>query len=164
MQRVRAMASSNWQTVGTISSGFDASARPTYSPGVTTTANCHLTAVATPNFEIRFYATEEAYNYVATLGIDLSSIPAEPNVKFKGNRHVSRVKGQFNYSEKFSRRKTRWTGKSSWWKLLGSTPADTPSVWRILDEPKNAFLQSSVAYDGGKEHTKAAFLLRIHSH
>ena len=39
-----------------------------------------------------------------------------------------------------------------------------PSVWRILDEPKNAFLQSSVAYDGGKEHTKAAFLLRIHSH
>ena len=101
---------------------------------------------------------------VATLGINLSSIPAEPNVKFKGNRHVSRVKGQFNYSEKFSRRKTRWTGKSSWWKLLGSTPADTPSVCRILDEPKNAFLQSSVAYDGGKEHTKAAFLLRIHSH
>ena len=98
------------------------------------------------------------------LGIDLSSIPAEPNVKFKGNRHVPRVKGQFNYSEKFSRRKTRWTGKKSWWKLLGSTPAYTPSVWRILDEPKNAFLQSSVAYDGGKEHTKAAFLPRIHSH
>ena len=45
MQRVRAMASSNWQTVGTISSGFDASARPTFFPGVTTTANCHLTAV-----------------------------------------------------------------------------------------------------------------------
>ena len=31
---------------------------------------------------------------VATLGIDLSYIPAEPNVKFKGNRHVTRVKSQ----------------------------------------------------------------------
>ena len=36
---------------------------------------------------------------VATLGIDLSSIPAEPNVKLKGNRHVSRVKSRlFNCS------------------------------------------------------------------
>ena len=35
---------------------------------------------------------------VATLGIDLSSIPAEPNVKFKGNRHVIQVKSQFNCS------------------------------------------------------------------
>ena len=32
---------------------------------------------------------------VATLGIDLSSISAEPNVKFKGNHHVTRVKSQF---------------------------------------------------------------------
>ena len=39
---------------------------------------------------------------VATLGTDLSSIPAEPNVKFKGNRHVYRVNGQFNYSERCS--------------------------------------------------------------
>ena len=31
---------------------------------------------------------------VATLGIDLSSIPAEPSVKLKGNRHVSRVKSR----------------------------------------------------------------------
>ena len=31
---------------------------------------------------------------VATLGIDLSSIPAEPNVKFKGNCHVTLVKSQ----------------------------------------------------------------------
>ena len=33
---------------------------------------------------------------VATLGIDLSSIPAEPNVKFKGNRHMTRVKSVCN--------------------------------------------------------------------
>ena len=41
MQRVRAMASSYWQTVGTRSFGLDASTRPTFSPGVTTAANCH---------------------------------------------------------------------------------------------------------------------------
>ena len=39
---------------------------------------------------------------VAMLIIDLSSIPAEPNVKFKGNHHVTRVKGQFNYSKRCS--------------------------------------------------------------
>ena len=35
---------------------------------------------------------------VAMLGIHLSFIPVEPNVKFKGNRHVTPVKSQFNCS------------------------------------------------------------------
>ena len=56
---------------------------------------------------------------VATLGIDLSSIPAEPIVKLKGNRHVSRVKSRLVNCSIVSGWKTRWTGKRSWWKLLG---------------------------------------------
>ena len=35
---------------------------------------------------------------VATVEINSSSITAEPNVKFKGNRHMTRVKSQFNCS------------------------------------------------------------------
>ena len=41
---------------------------------------------------------------VVMLGLDLSSIPAKSNVKFKGNRYVTRVKSQFNCSR-------YWDGK-----------------------------------------------------